>query len=696
MFRVRRRFGAALMSGVAAALAGAGCALAQEPAAPQEAQAATPQQDSNVTSYPASFFNEFRPNTALQMVTRIPGFSFDGGSGARGFAGNAGNVLIDGDRPASRSDSVGDVLSRIPASSVLRIDLIRGGAPGIDMQGRPVVANVIRKPDAGLTGSVFINADIDGLGYFGRNGNVQVQRQAGGLLLDGSVAYVRDEGGNERTRVRRDTGGAVIEHGFNETSDRFEMAEGTGSVETALFGGKTRLNGQIRTQTFGGCGREILLIPGGENRGCGGGSRDAGEAGLRFTRDLAAGFNMELVAFQSLYESLNRNVSIRPAFTSGTVSESEGGESIGSFAVHSPAFGAWKFDAGSELAFNFVETTVFRTVDGAPLSLAGDSSRVEELRNDTHLVATWTPTATFNVETGLRYEHSTISAGPVEKSLGYVKPRINMSWRPRAGHQVLVRLERIVDQLSFGAFQSSANFNSTLGDTILGVGNNELEPSHHWIFDARYERRWARQGVFVAQVQHREIDDFLGRAVIAAPTATNPNRTFEITRNVGEATRTTYSMSTTVPLDDFGMIGGLLNVGVSLRTSETLDPVVPGFLRRVNGDEPYGWNVNLSRNMTDLNLSWSIYANGGDAATNYNPRSISNYDNAFNLGANFNWRPRPDLTFGGGVNNLGRGNDLDRVIFYTAPRNTGVPDYIEHSLQPGVQSIFLNVRKTFS
>ncbi|MFL6689127.1 MAG: TonB-dependent receptor plug domain-containing protein [Alphaproteobacteria bacterium] len=102
-------------------------------------------QESNVLTYPASFFEEARPNTAYDMIARLPGFVFNNGNTARGFGGTAGNVLIDGQRPTSKTDDLQSVLTRMPAADVERIDLVRGGAPGIDMQGQAVVANVIRK-----------------------------------------------------------------------------------------------------------------------------------------------------------------------------------------------------------------------------------------------------------------------------------------------------------------------------------------------------------------------------------------------------------------------------------------------------------------------------------------------------------------------------------------------------------------------
>ena len=110
---------------------------------PPTAEAVAAQQ--GVISYTPVAFAAARPNTALDMINRIPGFSFDGGDQVRGFAGAAGNVLIDGQRPTIKTDSLDSVLSRIPIAQVERIDIVRGGAPGIDMQGRTVIANVIVK-----------------------------------------------------------------------------------------------------------------------------------------------------------------------------------------------------------------------------------------------------------------------------------------------------------------------------------------------------------------------------------------------------------------------------------------------------------------------------------------------------------------------------------------------------------------------
>ena len=81
--------------------------------------------------FAADWFADASPHDAGDMVRRLPGFTIvDGDEDVRGYAGALGNVLVDGARPASKRDDIDDVGARIPASTVERIELIRGGAGG--------------------------------------------------------------------------------------------------------------------------------------------------------------------------------------------------------------------------------------------------------------------------------------------------------------------------------------------------------------------------------------------------------------------------------------------------------------------------------------------------------------------------------------------------------------------------------------
>ena len=87
-----------------------------------------------MTPYPADYFARSQPATAFDMVRLVPGFRLqEGDAELRGYSGAAGNVLVDGQRPASKQETLEDVLKRVPAETVERIELIRSGAGAYDM-----------------------------------------------------------------------------------------------------------------------------------------------------------------------------------------------------------------------------------------------------------------------------------------------------------------------------------------------------------------------------------------------------------------------------------------------------------------------------------------------------------------------------------------------------------------------------------
>ena len=170
----------------AALLFGATALAAALPAAAQ-APAASAIEVGGRTAYPAAFFANFNPNNAFELLQRVPGFTFSGGdSDVRGFAGAGGNVLIDGERPASKSVSLQDVLRRIPYSAIERVELIRAGDPTIDLQGQPLVANIVRRAGAGGTRAVGVVVRRYSDGWIAPRTNIEATQQIGRLLLEGA------------------------------------------------------------------------------------------------------------------------------------------------------------------------------------------------------------------------------------------------------------------------------------------------------------------------------------------------------------------------------------------------------------------------------------------------------------------------------------------------------------------------------
>ncbi|MFI4949590.1 MAG: hypothetical protein ACHP7A_00960, partial [Caulobacterales bacterium] len=193
------RLGLALCTACAAPLAARG-----QPAPPPPAAAAS----ASVIPYPASFFAAMRPDTAYDMVLRVPGFVFDDGSAVRGRAGAAGDVLIDGQRPSSKTDDLVAILRRIPAGQVARIDLIRGGQTGIDMQDKAVVANVIRKSGGGLSGAASVGQFTTGDGYTDPQARLEGTWRGRDSRLEGSLLSFKGHDGSQGNAERRIVGPA--------------------------------------------------------------------------------------------------------------------------------------------------------------------------------------------------------------------------------------------------------------------------------------------------------------------------------------------------------------------------------------------------------------------------------------------------------------------------------------------------------
>ena len=671
-------------------------ALAAMSAGAASAQTPSPA-DPNITPYPPSYFTEYRPVTALDMIGRIPGFQFDGGSSARGFAGTAGNVLIDGERPPTRSEALSTVLSRIPASQVLRIDIVRAGAGGVDMQGKAVVANVIRRPDAGVTGAISSSVTLTDQGLFQPNISIQAQRQRDGRSMDGSFRFNAGSQQIDNVRERRNPAGDVTLIGLDDGAFEYSTAEATGVYEGPLAGGRIRANALINYNGNVYEGAETLIRPGGQESSLSDAVRWRGEAGLRWTRTLPRGMNLELVGFQSITDNDNLSVYDTPSFTSEVLSDQLSGESIlGAtlkFADLETGIGDVSLEAGTEAALNWVDTASAYTFDDSPLLLPGDDTRVEELRSESFITARWSAGADVSVEANLRYELSRItatgSAGEGETTLGYLKPRLNLTWTPAPRNTVTFKLEKNVDQLSFGAFTASAAFSTG----IFGRGNPDIRPAQVWLANARYERLFDRQGSFVAEFTHEDFSDVLGVVVIEEipPGGTTP-RTFNITRNVGTARRDKLTLSGRLPLDAFGLEGGILSGQAFYRWSNTTDPVTLEE-RRLSGEQALGWSVALSQNLVAERISWSVSANSGSEGRSFSPSTLSNFrsDPTYSLGLTY--RPDAQWSVSGGLY-IASDSESDFTLF-NAPRNVGSPIYTETSRSFGSSQAYVSVRRSF-
>jgi hypothetical protein len=583
-----------------ASLAALGACVAAQPTRAQEAAPAPPPAAASVIPYPTSFFAAMRPDTAYDMVLRLPGFTFDDGSAVRGLAGAAGNVLIDGQRPSSKTDDLVAILRRIPAAQVARIDLIRGGQTGIDMQGKAVVANVIRKSDRGLSGAASIGQFTTGDGYTDPQARVEGTWRGDGQRLDGSLSATKGHDGSNGNGQRRILGpdGQTLDTSVSRNAAPNWQYLATSAYERPWLGGRIRLNLTLEDQPYQLDASDNFRLAGPQRERMRQDLKDA-EFGLHFNRDLAAGLSLEAFGLQHLNRTSVDSVFVTPTEDQNFRLATTGGESVGRGVLHWRPSSALTIDGGGEYAFNWVRTRTSFSDNGVAIAIPAANVRVREGRAEGFTTATWRALASLTVEAGVRVETSTISSSGdvvLAKTLTFPKPRLLVTWSPTANDQVRLRVEREVGQLDFTSFAASA----TLNGSGVVAGNPDLAPQQDWAFEATYERRFWKDGVVALTARRLELTDVIDRAPVFSASGV-----FDTPANIGDGWENDLVASFSLPLQRFGVTGGTLRGQATWRDSSVKDPTT-GVERRISGQHGVDATLHFTQDLPRRNLTWGV------------------------------------------------------------------------------------------
>lgn len=663
--------------------------LAQAAAAAAPAVAPAPEQA--VISYPPSFFAAFQPANASEMVVRIPGFILESGDSVRGYEGSAGNVLIDGERPATKSEELDQVLRRIPASSIERIDLIRGGAPGIDMQGKPIIANIVRKPGGGFRGvaALALNNSWDGRHApsvrLEGSGDIGPRKWELGLLAGGFI----DAGAGDGTGQRISRAGVVTPFDIESEADGLN-GQLTGVYETPILGGKVRLNGRVFSEKYKEEDNTILRGPaGGREDNVDHIRTDDTEIGGTFTRRLGPKTTLEVVGLRQ-----TRDQAIDSDFSNGVTSNfalrRESSETIGRTVLKHRATDRLSFEAGGEYAINKLDSATSLFTNGLAENLPAADVQVQEDRFEVFGKAVWRPTDQLTLDGTLRFENSKIeSDGDVVlgKTLRYLKPRLAVTWAPTPSTQVRLRGERQVGQLDFDDFVADANFSDSSG---VSAGNPDLNPEQAWVAEAAVEQRFWRSGSVSLTFRHSELSDVVDRGPVTAPDKT----IFDRPENIGDGTKDELILQYSVPLDRLGVKGAVLRGDLTKRWSKVTDPTT--HLRREISDlHPVDWNATYTQDLPAWKLSYGVDAFGGWRETAYSFNRVRTAKLRTYVRPFAEYRPRPDINVRLELPNVtGRGFHRT-VVNYSGPRNaaTSLASLEDRDYQPG-RMVYLRIRKT--
>ena len=665
--------------------------MSKAPALQPDLQAAM----SGVMHYPASFFASAEPTTAYDMISRLPGFTFDAGAAVRGYGGAAGNVLIDGQRPASKNDDLASVLQRIPAAQVDHIDLIRGGAPGVDMQGKAVLANVVRSKSAGS--SLMATYTEQWVAQDGRQ-LPSLQLQASRVLkdgrsLEGSLSGFDsfDDGAGDGSRVTRNATGERVETARDDNKAGGPNVAVTAAYAQPLWGGKLKLTGSGGYQRY--FDNEVVqaldaTVPDSIERDLQ--NTETGELGLNYTRSLSKSLSSETVLLQQATgEDFLGRFQLAPAADGDLQRFREQhfqSESIARETLSWSASHRLTLEAGFEGDYNLLHSHTRFDDAGVAQVVPAANVQVDELRGEAFAKASWKATRSLDVELGLRLEASRISAAgdvALSKDLVYPKPRLLLTWSATPADQFRLRLEREVGQLNFSDFVANSSFST--GQVF--AGNPNLVPQQAYVVEGAWERRIGKVGAAVLTLRHSQLSDVVDRAPVFSPSGV-----FDTPANIGSGSKDEVILNTTLPLDRLGVAGGLLKTDATWRRSEVTDPTTHQ-TRVISGVRAFEGNVVFTDDLPRWRVTWGASVNLGWTQRSFYFNQIERDHLAPNASAFVEYKPRNELALRLEVLELG--TDLDREIFsFNGVRGSALSNSLQDRELEFGPVVYLKVRKT--
>ena len=572
---------------------------------PRTAQAQQPPaaRGGDVSLYLPADFADNAPANAWDMLSRLPGFvTVDADEDVRGYAGARGNVLIDGARPTSKHEDAKTLLKRIPASAVARIELIRGGVPGIDMSGYALLANVVRRHDATSQSAIEAGMVAATDGWMAPKGQWEYGRRWDGHTLD--LALKLDpELDDDSGRGHIDT---FSPDGTRQQRERLDTrtiknkAEASANWRQPLAGGQLTLTGAARGERARTDTRIDALAPAeGSERVHENEDTNEAEAGARYVRQFGERTRLELMATRHQAWLDDRERSHEDGDDETFDENTRTAESIGRINLTHAWSDALTFNGSFEGARNTLRSTTHLQQDGVDVALPGSDVHIEERRSEAAAGATWKPAPGWMLDADLRLEQSTIAQtgdSPRQRHFSYPKPRLSVQWDVDPNDQLRLALSREVGQLDFEDFVASAS----LETGRISAGNAELKPDRTLRSVLTWEHQLWHDAAFTASWTHERISDVVDRVLVITD-----DDIFDAPGNIGDGRRDTLALDVSVPLDGIGFHGGRLTSSMQWRRSRVTDPTT-GQPRPISEEKPVEGSIELTQDLSASRTHWGI------------------------------------------------------------------------------------------
>jgi len=617
--------------------------IAVDPAFSQQSQASI--DDGSTINYPASYFAEFQPYSVTDMLDRIPGINVargggqggggggpgsSGGANRRGLGGGGDQVLINGRRIAGKENEGNSQLSRIPASQVEYIEIIRGTSGDLDVRGGGQVINIVLfEADSSSSVAYEMNMDHyhDGKYQPGAKLSLTAQQGAFNYFLSGEreprwefrdnneLSLLADGSPNERI-LRDQTRDAwpitlTANFGYEFTdSDIAHLNLQWNDDDQDNFLGRTTINDRLENPAI--IYDEEYLPSASDSWEVGGDFEHRFNDGSRFKTLFIVNNN------ESLYQRERFNIDGTERIKNLYLSSYERTrERIVRSSYAFDFFNTQALEVGVERAQTILDTSLqlgLRTGGftsdfyGGLTGQRDDNGTVEEMRYEYFAIHNWQLNDRMSLETTLIYEDSNISqSGDISKSrdFGFFRPKVDYRFDITRSLQLRTTIERDVAQLSFGDFTSSAqNTGGTDEDQNELQGNPDLVQEKSWRYEANLEYRLPQDaGVVNTNLFYHEIEDVIGRIDVSTDTAV-----LSANGNIGDATRYGLKIDSSLRLGFLGQPNMLFTVGLNLEDSSITDPFT-GIDRRLSRQARGSTSLGLRHDIPERNMNWGFNIN---------------------------------------------------------------------------------------
>ena len=601
-------------------------------------------EDEATVTYPNSYFAEYAPVTAKDMLDRIPGVGSTtgggssssggfrgggGGGGGRGFGSGSGSseILINGKRTAGKNNQTSAILDRITAEQVDYIQLIRGTSGELDVRGSGMVVNIVTLEDLSNSAMQYqVNADYQDDGHFQPGANLSYSNRIGGLdLVLSAVAeprYGHEESEEDSVLGNFALNDRVVEERTTEQTSYdltanlgYEFSERTSARFNALFSQNDNPTETERSTTDFTVFPNTVLNQFDDTPG----DQDNWEIGGDFETFFESGdrFKVLFVMNQDNRDSTRERFDILDDgsweknlfLKSGSVTEEEivrGSYTMDIFAGQDIEFGAERAvtSLDSNLALGILSSggTPSPAFGGLmPVPVSNANSKVEETRYEPFVIHNWIINDRMSLESTLLYEYSEIEQkGDVDnkRDFDFVKPKVDFRYDLTPTLQLRGSIEKRVSQLRFSDFVAATDDQDEDSNTF--AGNANLTQMWFWKYDFQTEYRLPNDaGVINANLYYHDHRDMIDRIDVTR----SEDNLESANGNIGGGYMYGLRINASVRMHMIDMPNLLVSSNWNVQDSEIEDPFT-GKDRRFSRFGRGRWSVSFRHDIPEYSLNW--------------------------------------------------------------------------------------------